>query len=56
MSATPVLHYGEVTPKDPIGRFNHRAKKMIRSLNGFGGKSNKRQRGQKTRTRKYKKH
>jgi hypothetical protein len=58
MSATPVLHYGEVTPKDPIGRFNHRAKKIIKiisSLNGYGGKSNKRRRGRKTRTRKYKK-
>lgn len=55
VSSMPVLHYGDVTPKDQIGSLNHRATKFFRLMNGHGGKSNKRRRGRKTQTRKYKK-
>jgi len=56
MSSNTGLHYGVVTPKDRIGSLKHRAKNLIRSISGFGGKSNKRRQWSKTRTRKYKKH
>jgi hypothetical protein len=57
MSSNPVLHYGEVTPKHQIGSLKHRVTKMARLLSyPYGGKSNKRRRGRKTQTRKYKKH